>query len=59
MCFKVMKTLLTSVQKKKKTFFFRKTPIDLTIGGSYPMVTPGEPCVVGKREHVVRKRRLL
>ena len=44
---------------KKITLSFRKTPTDLTIGEGYLKVTPGEPCVVGKREHVVRKRRLL
>ena len=44
---------------KKITLSFRKTPTDLTIGEGYLKVTPGEPCVTGKREHAMRRRLLL
>ena len=44
---------------KKITLSFRKTPTDLTIEEGYLKVTPGEPCVIGKRERAMRRRLLL
>ena len=47
--------------KKKqyqKIILFKKNnklPIDLTIGGSYPKVTSGEPWVASKRKRVARR----